>query len=263
MKNPRHDLMSALKIDENLMSVKQSALVIFIALFGLSFPAVAGMQDQGLHSVLAIIDKAIHERNKADEVGEDETDEERATRQDNAQSTLVNLSKTLGTLSYSRLQCGQADVLAEFTQRVQASPEEARNAMRDAFQEGFDKSQKESVLLSADECKRLTESRMRDDDIEDSNVATEETTEKSKIEEVVEEEPEEDPKDRFLRVAELTGQLAYKHKFCEDEKVFKRDFNQYINSVPEEYRADVKKAYWEGYQHGKRLNKNLTRSQCP
>ena len=39
---------------------------------------------------------------------------------------------------------------------------------------------------------------------------------------------------RLLRVAELTGQFAYKRKFCVDEKVFNRDYNEYLNSVPEE-----------------------------
>lgn len=244
------------------MSVHKSILLAFVVLFGLPLSSHAEMQDQGLNSVLIIMDKAIAELNKASEAQEDETEEELASRQGNAQATIVNLAKTLGTLSYSRLQCGEADVLAEFTQRVQSVSEEARNSMRDSFQEGFDKSQKDTALLSEDECKRLTESRQRDDNVEVANVATEETSKKPKVQEVVEEEPEEDPKDGFLRVAELTGQLAYKRKFCEDDKVFKRDFNQYINSVPDEYRAEVKTAYWKGYKHGKRLNKHLTKSQC-
>lgn len=244
------------------MSIHKSILLAFVVLFGLPLSSHAQMQDQGLNSVLIIMDKAIAELNKASEAQEDETEEELAKRQGNAQSTIVNLAKTLGTLSYSRLQCGEADVLAEFTQRVQSVSEEARNSMRDSFQEGFDKSQQDATLLSADECKRLTESRQRDDKVEIANVATEETSKKAKVEEVIEEKPEEDPKDGFLRVAELTGQLAYKHKFCDDEKVFNRDFNEYINSVPDEYRAEVKTAYWKGYKHGKRLNKHLTKSQC-
>lgn len=244
------------------MSFCKSTLIIFIALSSLSFSSHAGMQDQGLHSILAIIDKAIEETNNSAKAEEGETEDELANRQKNASATAVNLSKTLGTLSYSRLQCGQADVLAEFAQRVQSMPKDAQDAMRDAFQEGFDKSQKETALLSEDECKRLTESRMRDEKVAEANVASEETSQKAKVQEVVEEAPEEDPKDGFLRVAELTGQLAYKHKFCEDEKVFNRDFNQYINSVPDEYRAEVKTAYWKGYKRGKRLNKHLTKSQC-
>ena len=75
-------------------------------------------------------------------------------------------------------------------------------------------------------------------------------------------EPEEDPKMRLLRVAELTGQFAYKRKFCVDEKVFNRDYNEYLNSVPEELREEVKVAYWKGFKHGKRMNKNLIKSQC-
>ncbi len=79
---------------------------------------------------------------------------------------------------------------------------------------------------------------------------------------VVEPEPQEDPKLRHLRIAELSGQLAYKREFCGGKKVFNRDYNEYINGVPGEYREEVKAAYWKGYKHGKRLNKNLTRSQC-
>ena len=244
------------------MSIRKPILIAFVALFGLSFPGLAQMRDQGLNSIMLIMDRAIAELNKGSEAGEGESGEEQAKHQANAQTTIVNLAKTLGTLSYSRLQCGEADVLAEFTRRVQSVPEDARNSMRDSFQEGFDKSQKDAVLLSEDECKRLTESRQRDDSAEVANVAGEETPAKAKAEQAPEEEPGEDPIDRYLRIAEVTGQLAYKRKFCDDEKVFNRDFNQYINSVPGEYRAEVKEAYWKGYKHGKRLNKHLTRSQC-
>ena len=85
-------------------------------------------------------------------------------------ATVVNLSRTLGTLSYSRLQCGQAEVLSEFTQRVQLMPEVSRDPMRDAFQEGFDKSKDETQLLSADECDRLTRSRVRTETVDEANV---------------------------------------------------------------------------------------------
>ena len=60
----------------------------------------------------------------------------------------------------------------------------------------------------------------------------------------------------------MTGQLAYKNKFCLDDKIFNRDYNNYLESIPEEYREDVKTAYWKGYKHGKRINKNLTQDQC-
>ena len=63
-------------------------------------------------------------------------------------------------------------------------------------------------------------------------------------------------------VAELSGQLAYKRRICQDEKVFNRDYNEYLESVPEEYREEVKSAYWKGFKHGKRLNKNLTKASC-
>jgi predicted secreted protein len=134
--------------------------------------------------------------------------------------------------------------------------------MRDAFEEGFDKSKEETPLLSADECERLTRSRTRSEEPTEANVAEDETKAKAEVEEVKEELPPEDPKFRHLRIAELTGQLAYKRKFCEDEQVFNRDYNEYLQSIPEEYREDVKSAYWKGYKHGKRLNKNFTRAQC-
>jgi hypothetical protein len=137
--------------------------------------------------------------------------------------------------------------------------------MRDAFQEGFDKSKEETPILSQDECERLTRSRKRSESEADANVTAEKNDAKvaePSVEEVEEVLPPEDPKFRHLRVAELTGQLAYKHKFCEDETVFTRDYNEYLESIPEEYREDVKTAYWRGYKHGKRLHKNLTPEQC-
>jgi predicted secreted protein len=231
-------------------------LVLFI-LSSLSFSARAELLDQGLNSIMVIIDKAIDELSQ--QAPEDGAEVDAAARE-NATSTIVNLSRTLGTLSYSRLQCGEAGVLAEFTQRVQLMPEESRDPMRDAFEEGFDKSKEETPLLSADECERLTRSRTRSEEPTEANVAEDET--KAEVEEVKEELPPEDPKFRHLRIAELTGQLAYKRKFCEDEQVFNRDYNEYLQSIPEEYREDVKSAYWKGYKHGKRLNKNFTRAQC-
>jgi len=233
-------------------------LVLFI-LSSLSFSARAELLDQGLNSIMVIIDKAIDELSQ--QAPEDGAEVDAAARE-NATSTIVNLSRTLGTLSYSRLQCGEAGVLAEFTQRVQLMPEESRDPMRDAFEEGFDKSKEETPLLSADECERLTRSRTRSEEPTEANVAEDESIAKPEAEEVKEELPPEDPKFRHLRIAELTGQLAYKRKFCEDEQVFNRDYNEYLQSIPEEYREDVKSAYWKGYKHGKRLNKNFTRAQC-
>jgi predicted secreted protein len=235
-------------------------LVLFI-LSSQSFPVRAELLDQGLNSIMVIIDKAIAELSQ--QAPEDGAEVDAATLE-NATNTIVNLSRTLGTLSYSRLQCGEASVLAEFTQRVQSMPEESRDPMRDAFQEGFDKSKEETTLLSTDECERLTRSRIRSEEPVEANVDEGESAAKAKpeIEEVEEELTPEDPKFRHLRIAELTGQLAYRRKVCEDEKVFNRDYNEYLESIPEEYREEVKTSYWKGYKHGKRLNKNFTRAQC-
>jgi len=165
------------------------------------------------------------------------------------------------------LQCGQAEVLSEFTQRVQLMPEVSRDPMRDAFQGGFDKSKDETPLLSADECERLTRSRIRTETVDEANVTPDKSkaaagANKPAVEEVKVELPVEDPKFRHLRIAELSGQLAYKSRVCEDEKVFNRDYNEYLESIPEEYREEAKTAYWKGFKHGKRLNKNLTREKC-
>ena len=239
-------------------------LLVTLALASLTGVAHAELRDQGLKSIMDIIDKAIAElEQQTAEAGEDGD----PAGLENATSTIVNLSRTLGTLSYSRLQCGQADVLSEFTKRVQLMPDESRDPMRDAFQEGFDKSKEETPLLSADECERLTRSRARSEKVEEANVKEEKTRSTSAEAEAVievEEEPvvEEEPKLRHLRIAELSGQLAYKRRFCQDEKVFNRDYNEYLESVPEEFREEVKGAYWKGYQHGKRLNKNLSKAQC-
>lgn len=235
-------------------------LAVFL-LSALSFSGRAELLDQGLNSIMEIIDKAIAEFNQQlPEEGEIDP-EALAT----ATGTIVNLSRTLGTLSYSRLQCGEAGVLAEFTQRVQQMPDESRDPMRDAFQEGFDSSKEETPLLSEDECERLTRSRNRSETETTANVSEDETQDRAEPElvEEVEELPPEDPKFRHLRIAELTGQLAYRRKYCQDEKVFNRDYNEYLESIPEDYREEVKNAYWKGYKHGKRLNKNFTREQCP
>ncbi len=214
----------------------------------------AQLADQGLNSIMQIIDQAIASLEEVDE----ESDGEANTQ---ATDSLVNLSRTLGTLSYSRLQCGEAGVLAEFTLRVQQVAPEQGDAMRNAFQEGFDKSKEETTLLSADECERLTKARTRN-----VTEVEEEIEEVAEVEEeVVEEEPEkiQEPEElSYLRVAELTGQLAFKRKFCDDEEVFNRDYNQYLDTVPADYREAAKEAYWKGYQRGKRLNKNLTNEMC-
>jgi predicted secreted protein len=244
----------------NTMNILKLLFAVFI-LTSLSFAARAEIQDQGLSSIMDIIDKAIAELNQQVEDG---TEVDPALLE-NASATIINLSRTLGTLSYSRLQCGEAAVLAEFTQRVQLMPDATRDPMRDAFQEGFDKSKEETPILSQDECERLTRSRNRGESQVDANVDAEKDTAKTdqpSDEEVEEVLPPEDPKFRHLRIAELSGQLAYKRKFCEDETVFNRDYNDYLESIPTEYREDVKTAYWKGYKHGKRLHKNLSQEQC-
>ena len=240
-------------------------LFVIIAMFGLASGARAELQDQGLKSIMDIIDKAIGElaqQTSEADIASDPAELEGLIK--NATSTVVNLSRTLGTLSYSRLQCGQAEVLSEFTQRVQLMPEEGRDPMRDAFQEGFDKSKDETPLLSADECQRLTRSRIRTEKVDDANVIQDKAADANKpaVEEVKEVVVAEDPKFRHLRVAELSGQLAFKSRFCQDEKVFTRDYNEYLESIPEDYRDEVKSAYWKGYKHGERMNKNLTQAQC-
>jgi predicted secreted protein len=242
-------------------------LFVILALSTLASGARAQLQDQGLKSIMDIIDKAITQLEQKTESTDSAAAESDPAELDKATSTVVNLSRTLGTLSYSRLQCGQAEVLSEFTRRVQLMPEASRDPMRDAFQEGFDKSKDETPLLSADECQRLTRSRQRSETVDQANVqqdkpkaaATENKPEAEQVEEPV---AAEDPKLRQLRIAELSGQLAYKRRFCQDEKVFNRDYNEYLESIPEEYREEVKLAYWKGFKHGKIINKNLTRAQC-
>jgi predicted secreted protein len=237
-------------------------LLITALVLAMLWPAARGeLRDQGLNSIMEIIDKAIAELNRQQPEDGAEVD---PAALENATATVVNLSRTLGTLSYSRLQCGEATVLAEFTQRVQQMPETSRDPMRDAFQEGFDKSKEDTPLLSQDECERLTRSRNRSEIEADANVA-EEVGKTATVETEIEAEEElsaEDPKFRHLRIAEISGQLAYRRKFCQDEKVFNRDYNEYLESIPQEYREEVKTAYWKGYKRGKRLNKFITREQC-
>lgn len=228
----------------------------------LSLTARAEMLDQGLSSIMGIIDKAIAELNQQTPADGGEIDQ---TALANATGAIVSLSRTLGTLSYSRLQCGEASVLAEFTQRAQLMPDESRDSMRDAFQEGFDKSKADTPLLSQDECERLTRSRIRNDTGIEANVvedAIKSDKEPAPVTEAVEELPPEDPKLRYLRIAELSGQLAFRRKFCQDETIFNRDYNEYLESIPEAYRDEAKTAYWKGYKHGKRLNRNFTRDRC-
>ena len=242
------------------MSHLKSALIVLCTLSALSFSSHAELLDQGLHSIMQIIDKAIEEiETKVTEEDEAEAD---PAALDNATAAIVNLSKTLGSLSYSRLQCGEADVLSEFTQRVLQMPEANRDAMRNAFQEGFDKSKEGTELLSEDECKRLTESRLRAETVDETNSEEEEQAPEVKQEEAKQELPAEEPKLRHLRIAELSGQLAYKRKICEGDDVFTRDYNAFMETVPEEYQEEVKTIYWKGYKHGKRLNPNLTSDGC-
>jgi hypothetical protein len=139
--------------------------------------------------------------------------------------------------------------------------------LRDAFQVGFEKSKEETPLLSADECERLTRSRIRTETVDDANVTPDKSdaaadANNPAVEEVKEVVVAEDPRFRHLRVAELSGQLAFKSRFCQDEKVFNRDYNDYLETIPEEYREEVKSAYWQGYKHGERMNKNLTQAAC-
>jgi predicted secreted protein len=257
--------MSQHKVAGIRMSSIKSALITLCALWALSFSSQAELQDQGLNSILQIIDKALAEiaLQDPDALAEDaETD---PLLIETATMTIVNLSRTLGTLSYSRLQCGEAEVLAEFTQRVQKMPEISRDLMRDAFQEGFDKSKFDTTLLSDDECKRLTQSRTRTDSETEALVAVDPDQKISKpavVKEVVEEETLDEPRLRHLRVAELSGQLAYKRKICDGDKIFTRDYNSFLESVPEEYQEEVKATYWKGYKHGQRLNPNLTPDSC-
>jgi predicted secreted protein len=255
------DLIPSIARDDKMMKSLIIPVTIFLALLS-SQGLRAELEDQGLNSIMEIIDKAIAELTRQPAEDGEEAD---PAKIENATATVVSLSRTLGTLSYSRLQCGEAGVLAEFTSRVQLMPEESRDPMRDAFQEGFDKSKEETPLLSQDECQRLTASRKRREAEAEANVKADEKTAESetKSQEVAEKAASEDPKLRHLRIAELSGQLAFRRRVCEGEKVFNRDYNEYLESIPEAYREEAKAAYWKGYTHGKRLNENFTREQCP
>jgi hypothetical protein len=255
----RHDLMTRPESTGKPMSVLKTALIALCTLSVLSFTSHAELQDQGLNSILQIMDKAI-----ADIVKKDPEDADYdAAVVENGVAAVTTLSRTLGTLSYSRLQCGEAGILAEFTQRVQDLPEENQDQVRDAFQKGFDKSRDETELLSEDECKRLTQSRTRDDHGDDPQVDVEEGSDTDQqVEEVVEQVELDEPRLRHLRIAELSGQLAYKTRFCEGKAVFTRDYNTFMKAIPEEYQEEVKDTYWKGYKHGKRMNPYLTTDSC-
>lgn len=241
----------------------KTASIVLIYLSFLLPGSTYALQDQGLSSIMDIIDKAIDEFNVKTEEQQG-SEEEIQKANEAASTTVVNLSRTLGKLSYSRLQCGQADVLAEFTQRVQKMPQDFRDSMRDAFQEGFDKSKAETALLSEDECNRLTQSRTRGDKQVEANISDENKRKPEEEKEVVKKAPKpaEDPRLKHLRVAELSGQLAYRRKFCGDNKVVTRDFNEVISKMPNEFQEEAKLSYWKGYKHGKRLNKGLNRDKC-
>ena len=248
---------------ENKYEQNSMNRIVTILLVGQLFliPSSAmAIGEQGLNSIISIIDEALDSYFAKMETAEG-TDEEKKKSAEVDTNKVISLSLTLGKLSYSRLQCGQADILAEFTQRVQKMPEEFRNSMRDSFQSGFDKSKAETPLLSEDECERLTQSRnLADKEIE---ADVEEEKKDVKKEKVVE-KPKliEDPKLKHMRIAELSGQLAYKRKFCGDNKVVSRDFNEVIGRMPEEFQAEAKRSYWKGYKHGKRLNKSLNKESC-
>lgn len=235
-------------------------LFILFALL-LSAPIHAQLNDQGLNSIISIIDKAITDLQPAE--GEDAATTDESPNEGDANvsgSTLVNLARTLGNLSFSRLQCGEAGVLAEFTKRVQIVPPEYQDLMRTAFQEGFDRSKSESKLLSEDECKRLTESRQQKAQKTEDKVAAPKPKQEKKVEQKP--EPVVDPATKHLRLANMTGQLAYKKKFCGDRKIHNKDFNEIIYKMPKEFRERAKKSYWKGFQQGKRMNKNLTKEKC-
>jgi len=243
------------------MSRLISALIVLGTLSALSFSNHAELQDQGLDSIMQIIDKAIDQFGS--EASGDSDPEAEAKALENATSAIVNLSRTLGSLSFSRLQCGETDVLSEFTQRVQKMPESGRDAMRDAFQAGFEKSKADTELLSEDECKRLTQSRIRHETVDETNVK--EQDQKQEVEQETaeqEQQPPEEPRLRHLRIAELSGQLAYKRKICDGDEIFTRDYNDFMESVPEQFLDEVKTIYWKGYKHGRRLNPKLTNDTC-
>jgi predicted secreted protein len=221
----------------------------------LTTPAYAELNDQGLNSIISIIDKAIDTLSVEKEDGKTPAKDETEV----SNSILVNMAKTLGKLSFSRLQCGEATVLGEFTKRVQLAPEQYQNLMRVAFQEGFDKSKADTKLLSDDECKRLTESRqLKAEVVEDKVKAPKKIAEKEKKKET----EAEDPSLKHMRLAYMAGQFAYKKKFCGNKGIINKDFNEIMSSMPKEMQKEGKKTYWKGYKQGKRMNKNLTKDDC-
>ena len=259
MNRALHALIGSFPLEFESMT-RTAATVLICLSFLINSPAFA-LQDQGLSSVMDIIDRAIEEFQTRTQ--EDGSEEDKAAASATASATVVNLSRTLGKLSYSRLQCGEADVLAEFTLRVQQMPEDFRDPMRDAFQQGFDDSKAETTLLSEDECKRLTKSRTRGDKPVEAKVEAD-TDDQPAEQKKEEEKPKvaEDPRLKHLRIAELSGQLAFRRKFCGDKGVVSRDFNEVISKMPDAFQGDAKEAYWKGYKHGKRLNKGITQADC-
>lgn len=226
-------------------------------------PAHAELNDQGLSSIISIIDKAIgniSETKVDDKKTSNDNKDGKAKETDVSNSVLVNMARTLGKLSFSRLQCGEANVLGEFTKRVQSAPEQYQNLMRVAFQEGFDKSKSSTKLLSDDECKRLTESRQLKAEVVEDKVKAPQKEAAEVVEQ--EPEPEEDPALKHMRLAHMAGQFAYKKKFCGDKKIINKDFNEIISNMPKEFQKEGKSSYWKGYKHGKKMNKNLTLDDC-
>jgi len=230
--------------------------------FLITTPLYAELNDQGLNSIISIIDKAI------DTLSLEKTDNKAGLKNnknatsealDVSNSVIVNMARTLGKLSFSRLQCGEANVLGEFTKRVQLAPEAYQNLMRVAFQEGFDKSKAGTKLLSEDECKRLTESRQLKAEVVEDKVKA-----PKKVAKVDEKDPEvvEDPSLKQMRLANMAGQFAFKKKFCGDQSIINKDFNEIILKMPKEKQKEGKESYWKGYKQGKRMNKNLTLGNC-
>lgn len=239
-------------------------------LFGLLLWLSAGLasaqslNDQGLDSLLAIIDKATQTALKPESNNEANNNQEGTTDSAAAAAialkTVVNLSRTLGRLGYSRLQCGETGVLSEFTKRVQLLPTETREAMRAAFQEGFDRSKGETELISEDQCERLRQSRSlgaqqakeaAEANVETSRKATPKKT-APKVEQV--KTPEEEQQ-RYMRIAQITGQLASRHQLCGDKAALQKLYREMMQGIPKDFKADAKKSYSEGLKHGQRLNK--------
>lgn len=238
-------------------------ILITFALALVFLPTHAELNDQGLISIISIIDKAI-ESTKSTAANPSENNNPPKTAEELAKelssSTIVNMARTLGNLSFSRLQCGETSVLGEFTKRVQSAPELYQNAMRSAFQEGFDKSKASTKLLSKDECKRLTESRQIKATQAEAKVDAPKKAQQPK--QAQKQKPAEDPSLKYKRIAYITGQFAYKKKYCGDKKVINRDFNEVIKPMPKDMQDIAKKSYWKGYKQGKRMNKNLTADHC-